>query len=242
MEPARSLMCPQCGSALPPPDAQRWSTCDYCGCTVRTSTTPADPADPTADEPQPLNLQPPKGWTVHDDGRTLTIQRRWFSWIVLFLIPFALFWNGIVFTFIGAALSGNAPIFFALFPLLHLAVGLGLIYFILALLFNRTRITLDAQALTVRHEPLPWRGNCQLDPLDIAQLYCKRRTHHTKNGTSYSYEVRFRTQQGQDVSLLRRLPNDEGALYLERLLEKQLGIRNEAVAGAWTARRAVADD
>lgn len=55
--------------------------------------------------------------------------------------------------FCAAALSD--PTHIDALPLLHLAVGVVMTYLVLALLFNRTTVTLDANVLSLRHGPLP---------------------------------------------------------------------------------------
>lgn len=82
----------------------------------------------------------PKGFTVDDLGGQLKITRRWFGPKIIALAFFALFWDGFMVVWYGIALW-NQIWFMALFGLLHLAVGLGITYYVLAGFVNRTFIT-----------------------------------------------------------------------------------------------------
>ncbi len=161
----------------------------------------------------------------------LSIQRRWFTWIVLFLIPFCIAWDCFMIFWYGMALGHDTPWIFKVFPIAHVAVGIGLTYFTLATLFNRTRIQVQSGMIRIRHSPIPWRGNQDLDANGVDQLFCKEKRHNGKNGPSYTYEVWAVLRDGTSCKILSTSMNEDQALYIEQKLEQALGIKDRPVAG-----------
>ena len=77
------------------------------------------------------------GFEVDEAGGAFRVRRRWFSWTVLFLVPFTLFWLGFLVFFAAMMLeAGVPPPFFALLAI-HGAVGVGLAYYTAALFLKR---------------------------------------------------------------------------------------------------------
>ncbi|MCB9635495.1 MAG: hypothetical protein H6721_25530 [Sandaracinus sp.] len=116
-------------------------------------------------------LVPPRGYAFEtpasgesmyrDDARgkkALVITRRWFRYVALFLLLFCIVWDGFLLTWYVGGLTQGAPFFFQIFPLVHVAVGIGLTYYTASLFLNRSRIELSAEHLNVSHGPLPWPG------------------------------------------------------------------------------------
>jgi len=62
----------------------------------------------------------------------------------------------------------GAPLLMFLFPLLHVAVGIGTMYSALTKLINKTIIDVYFGQLNIVHKPIPWiKGNTQLNQDDI---------------------------------------------------------------------------
>ena len=61
-------------------------------------------------------------------------------------------------------MTNGTPLIAFLLPIAHVAVGVGLTYYTLTRLMNRTRIEVSRDELTIRHGPLPWRGNMDAPP------------------------------------------------------------------------------
>jgi hypothetical protein len=166
--------------------------------------------------------------------RELTIQFRWFSFIAIFLVFFCVAWDGFMFFWYFTALSEGIVIM-ALFGILHLAVGVGLTYYTLSLFLNSTTIRATPEGISVSHGPLPipakFSGIRHLPASDIAQLYVKQEVSRGKNGTTYSYPVRAKLKNGDDILFLSSyiVQNDTTATRLEQELELFLGIRDYAV-------------
>jgi hypothetical protein len=198
---------------------------------------------------------------ITEDGQRLTW--RWFNpALAVFLIFFSVFWNGFLVIWYSIVLNmfhqpapaattgygasaasainpetasqGMAWIF-ATFPLLHVAVGLGMIYYTVSLFVNRTDILLENGSLEVRHGPLPWRGNRKLSQTAIAQLFvAKRLSHSQKSGTSEHFDLMVLDPEHIISPLLKNLPSLEHAKFVEQWVEQKLGIRNQSVEGEVT--------
>ena len=200
-------------------------------------------------EPQPheelIAVPRPAKLTATSDGLGLTLRWHWFRPYVFFLIPMAIFWNGVVFTFVSALspwplfFTGDAADLIAAFlctvPLLalpHLWVGLWLIYYSICLLVNQTTIHVNQGEVTVRHSPLPWRGNKTVMTDQITQLYTKEQRAWQRNREA-TYEVRYIDRANQHGKLLSGLASSEHALYVEQEIERFLGIVDRPVRGAY---------
>ncbi|MCB9596875.1 MAG: hypothetical protein H6719_29400 [Sandaracinaceae bacterium] len=155
----------------------------------------------------------------------LLLRRRWFSFQHIFLLFFCIAWDAfIVFWYTGVT-SGPAPWIFYVFPIAHVAVGVGLTYRTLAGLLNTTRIAITGGVLTVRHGPIPWLGNRELPVHTLRQLYVRRKTSRTKNGgQSTRWSVHAETDDRVDLQLLSGLESEEQARYVEWVIEDHLGI------------------
>lgn len=180
---------------------------------------------------------------VHESNNFLSIIVRWYSPMAFFLLFFSLFWNGFLVVWYSLALSGDGPLMMALFPLLHVGVGVFLAYYTACLFFNKTYIDVDANLLTVVHKPLPWwKGNRKLNTLDIRQLYVKENKSSSKNGTSYTYALRAKMNDGTDkeVLALDTLPSEQ-VLELEDKLERFMGINETPVTGEYGKSSVIAN-
>ncbi|HLL81650.1 MAG TPA: hypothetical protein VK420_03325, partial [Longimicrobium sp.] len=163
-------------------------------------------------------------------GGALRIERRWYAWTAIFLAFFCVFWFGFLAVWYLIAFSTGAWLLM-LFPLLHVAVGLFLAYFTVAMFVNTTEVVVADGVLTVRHGPVPWLGNRQIATGSLEQLYCEEHVSRTRNGTTITYSVRARGKDGRMVKLVSGLPERAQALYIEQEIERHLGIADRAVAG-----------
>jgi hypothetical protein len=171
-----------------------------------------------------MDLGLPDKLELHHRGSGIEIVRRWLGWQTVFLTAFAVFWCGFLFFWYSIALPMGNTIM-TLFPLIHVAVGVGLAYRALAGWVNTTRITVDQGRLSVRHGPLPWLGNKDLDASNLKQLYSGR------NSTTVTYEVRVITSNGRNEKVVSGLESSEQALYVEQEIERYFRIENAPVRG-----------
>ena len=183
-----------------------------------------------------MELGLPDKLELRNQGTGIEIVRKWFGWKVILTTAFAVFWCGFLFmwysmVFAFGNLFGRESAFMALFPLIHVAVGIGVSYTALAGWINKTRITVDQGRLSVRHGPLPWLGNKDLDGTTLKQLYSKEKISRGRNSTSVTYEVHALTSSGRNEKLLSGLETSEQALYIEQEIERYFRIEDAPVRG-----------
>lgn len=183
----------------------------------------------------------PRGLNLIENEYSLTIERKWFNYSYIFILVFCAFWDGILISFYAGMLTsftkdieGNIdlsmlPVLF--FPIIHVAVGVGLTYYGLSGLLNKTIINSSNGLLTVKHTPLPWFGNHKIDTANIRQLYCAEKTRHTKSGHYHVYDLNVILNDDKQIHLVKNLPELDQAVFLEENIEKYLNIKDEQVMG-----------
>ncbi|MFK7807836.1 MAG: DUF4178 domain-containing protein [Saprospiraceae bacterium] len=170
---------------------------------------------------------------IFETDHSLSIVLDWFSPVAYFLAFFCTIWCGFLVFWYSVVLVGGAPLIFALFPLLHVAVGVGLSYYTACLFKNKTYIDVDKDYLSVVHKPIPWwKGDQEISTTDIKQIYVKEKVSRNKNGTSVTYELRAKMTDGKDKSIfnLQSLESQQ-VTEIEERLELFMGITDQPVKG-----------
>ncbi len=172
----------------------------------------------------------------YEDQDVMAIEFKWFSPVAYFYLFFTIIWNVFLLFWYSLALGGGAPIVFVLFPLIHVAVGLYLIYFTTCQFINKTNIEIDDDYLTIRHSPIPWwQRNVEIPTSQINQLYVKEDKSQNKDGvTSYSYSLRAKLNDNTDKEILSvtGVENTQ-MLEIEAQLERFIGIIDQPVKGEY---------
>ena len=179
----------------------------------------------------PIDIGLPEKMSFTNHGTYIEFVRKWFGSKFVFLTGFVFIWNGFLYAFYGEIAGDNAELFVYLFPLIHVGVGLGLTYYVIAGWLNRTYVFADKQRIEVRHRPIPWIGARKIEALDLKQLYVKEKVSRSNNSSSHSYEVRAVTNSGKNIKILGGLEDQEQALFIEQEIEKHLKIKNAPVRG-----------
>ncbi|HKL87124.1 MAG TPA: hypothetical protein VJ861_12405 [Treponemataceae bacterium] len=182
----------------------------------------------------------PQSFKIIDEMGVLTIKRRWFNIKHPIMLFFSLFWNGfLVFWYSmlpnlideGGKIDYFVSVFY-LFPLIHVSVGIGLLYYALCGFFNHTSVVVERDKVLVRTGPLPWPGNRTLTSREVKQFYTQEVVSYTKNGyPTVSYKVNAILRNNSKVVFVQGLAAKDEGLFLERTLEERLFIRNESVEG-----------
>jgi len=172
----------------------------------------------------------PKGFSINYDHGALVITRRWFGPQVLFLTFFCVFWDGFLVVWYSIAISQGQWLMGA-FALLHTLVGIGLTYYLVCGYLNRTIIEVKRGTVDIRHVPLPVSKDVQIVSTEIAQLYTKRKIHRGEDSYSETYEVRMKTYDQKDRTLIDGLSAQDHALFVEQQIERYLGIADAPVGG-----------
>jgi len=225
-----ALQCPSCSSPLQlqgmDPDSGHIK-CSYCGALMVLPGTGPRPA--AFRERPPLPLPPRMELRLTPHG--VQISRRWFSVAVLFLIPFCLIWDGFLVVWYAMAFKGGAPVLFMVVPLIHVSIGLGLSYWTLASLINKTFISIERGELVITHSPLPWFGYRRIPGIMIDQIYAKCHVTHGKNGPRTDYQLWHVNSTGRHEKLHANNLTSDQALYLEQQIELALRIKDRGIPG-----------
>ena len=175
---------------------------------------------------------------VDRQGRRLLIRWRWFTPANLGMAVFCLAWDSfLIFWYSTAFHSRHTPWIMIVFPIGHLAVGVGLTYATLCGFLNHTTMEISPEGLTVRHGPLPSRGNRQLAASQIRQPFCERSVSRywnqksNRNNSAPTFNVSVILNDGTKVKLIRGLRELTDARYLERQIEIAMNIAPQTVAG-----------
>lgn len=240
-----ALTCRRCGAEIAGSEVHeslqvaRCSRCNTVMDLAARGPVPVSPSKIAASRPMtPL----PDRFDVTEDGVRLRIAWRWWNLVYVPLILFCMFWDGFLLLWYGIAFASlvggdtTGGILMFVFPLLHVAVGVGLTYSVLGGLFNSTTVEAGNGVLLIRHGPIPWRGNLDVATADLEQIFCRSRRIRRKNGYYYRYDVLAADREGRERVLLKGLEHPEQALYLEQKLEAFLGITDRPVSGEMARR------
>jgi hypothetical protein len=187
---------------------------------------------------EPLRAHPgvavalPDGFQLDDGGLERRISWRWFSWYAM---------RGIIFAAIF-----SVPVAFVLYAYLHstdkswpppvLAITLLLalppvatIYGLLAYIFNRTTIRVDATGVSVRHGPLLWLGAKRVSFADVDGVFSEREINDSSDssdGTIFQpkevFVVKLLLKSGKTRRLVTGLRAPDQALFIEQQIRKVL--------------------
>jgi hypothetical protein len=218
-----TLTCPSCGAKAKADPFTERLVCEYCGNEhiLRVENRPAL---------RPEIQQPANVW-VENDRQVARLIQRWFSLKYIPMAFFAIVWDSFLFFWYSTAFSTGAPWIMVVFPLAHVAVGIGITYSTIAGFINRTVLEVSRDEIGVWFEPLPWLGEKTLKTKEVKQFYCKEKVVQSKNGVQTQYELHVVTASNQQVKLLGNLDNPETALFFEQQLERWLKIADRPVSG-----------
>jgi len=167
---------------------------------------------------------------------SFSLVRRWYTRKYIFMAFFCVAWDSFLVFWYASVLThtrASGTLIAVLFPIAHVAVGIGISYSTLAGFLNRTTITVRNGTLSLLHGPLPWRGNRSLPLEEIDQLYCEQVVSSNSNdsSSSISYSVFARMKTGAALKLLSGLPEADQALFIEQAIETRVGIEDVPVGG-----------
>ncbi|MEZ5326002.1 MAG: hypothetical protein R3F19_13205 [Verrucomicrobiales bacterium] len=226
------LSCKNCGSQLKPESISaelNAARCTHCNALFAISLPQNQNTHAPRNGPRP-KAPMPKGFEVSDLGHDFILKRKWFSPALFFMLFFCIFWNGFMVVWHTIALSTGAW-FMSLFGIIHTAVGIGVAYGTLAGFMNTTEIKVGRGNLSLRHGPVPWKGNKEIPAHTVKQLYCKEKITNSKNGTHTRYSIEIILEGDKRDTLIKGLEEAEQALFVEQQLEERLGIKDQATPG-----------
>ncbi len=226
------LACEQCGAPISATNInidKAIAKCTQCGCVFSfeknlPSTEPAN---------EWIEVEMPDGIDVLHLASELTLYIKWSSAFNKFLIMFAAIWNSVVLLFVlVAVLTGQWIVL--LFISVHLAVAIGLTYYLIALRYNTTEISVTKLRIAIKHKPIwvPLYINREVGTFDVKQLFTTQYLAGKVNQQpQYAYEVKLLTKSDKTIRLVHSLKKSAQAKYIEQEIEKYLQIKNVHVEG-----------
>lgn len=226
-----TLTCPSCGASIQvTEDANRYK-CEYCG---NEHLIKMEAAAAVSLTPQRGLVPVPPGVSLEREKQTARIVQRWFSLKYVPMAFFCIAWDAFLIFWYGMAFSTNAPWIMIVFPIAHLAVGVGLTYSTLAGFINRTVLEVTKEDISIWFEPLPWMGEKTLKTADFKQFYSKENVSRGENGSTYTYQLFAVMKDGRSIKLLENLRSADMALFFEQQLETWLRIPDQQVPGEFS--------
>ncbi len=105
-------------------------------------------------------------------------------------------------------------------------------YYCLTKVLNTTEIQVNYNRIVIKHGPLPMERDLIIKRSDLTQLYVtKRRLAHRYYLYSSTYQVNAILSNQHVVTLVKGLYEPEQGLFIERKIEKFLGITDISVEG-----------
>jgi hypothetical protein len=233
--------CPKCGRPVPVDDVNLstgLARCRACNnlFNIAASVPPA-PAGAARTAPAATPLLPvSRRLHISEFAGVLRIHWRWFTPAYLFIAIFCVAWDSfLIFWYSMAFGSHHAPWIMKVFPIGHVAVGVGLTYTVLTGFLNATTVTAGQDSLTVRHGPLPWVGNRTLPAATIRQIHCEQRrsTNNRNYNSAVAYDLYATLSDGQRVKLLSGFTDPTEPRVIEQRIESHLRIANQPVVGEY---------
>jgi len=225
------ILCPTCRQVIPAEDINIKLAIAKCASCSTVFNFGGQVGSPEQTRRQRARVPMPKGIKVDESGPDLVIRRSWWTPVAIFLLFFCGTWDAFLVFWYFIAFTQHGPWIMIVFPVVHVAVGVGLTYSVLCYFLNSTSITVRGGVLKIRHGPLPWRGNCEILEADIDQIYCKLKERHGRRGTQTTYEDNAVLTDNRKVTLLASLEDEDQALFIEQALEEHVGITDRQVRG-----------
>jgi len=165
----------------------------------------------------------PEGFELIETAQGKLIRRKWFSWAVIPVIFFAIVWDGFLIFWYGMALAsdGKAPWIMILFPLGHVAVGVGITYFVICSFFNKTDILITSDEVGIITHPLPWPGNKRVPAHGIHDL---RVRHRFANRGQARFALMYVDGTNHERKLMSSISHHEQALFIEDKIREMLNL------------------
>lgn len=163
----------------------------------------------------------PEGLDLIPTPDGMIIRKVWLSWIIIPMGLFVLVWDSFLFVLYNAMLSDGWPGIMILFPSLHLAVGIGLTWYVLASLVNRTDIIVSSTSVRVTHRPAPWPGNKEVKAENISEILVRMRVG---NRGSRTWSVMYAGRARRERKLVAWIAQSDQAEFIARVIREVLGL------------------
>lgn len=180
------------------------------------------------------------GLTMRQEGVNLEIEKRWFNHYTIRKAVFAVIWLAFVgwMTWAWQTHSGARPFWpldsdhFGLATLIQaMLLGFGVVYAYrtAADWLNRTLVTVSREKLSIRHGPLPLRGNMIIAVSGIQHLQLKQSIWARRAGRGrppvHTHEVHAVLSDGRSKKLVGGFDTPVQALQFKQAIENYLALK-----------------
>lgn len=100
-----------------------------------------------------------------------------------------------------------------------------LTYVLLAGVINKTIIEINNNIISIKHIPLPWSGNKNINTGDIEKVYCKEHMEYSDK-FQLQYSINLMLKDKTTCKILSGIPYPEETLTAKEDIEKHLKILN----------------
>lgn len=227
------LSCPNCGADIQTKDVniQRLvAMCSQCN----TAFSFEDRLTSTSTRERPDVLLPP-GIEAYETAEEVDMVISWRQSGSSFLTFFTIVWNGFLIPFIVIAVTTGAWQML-LGISIHLLVGIGLLYNMIARFVNTTHVNVDRYRLLVDHRPLrmPFYKDRNISVSEIKQVFVEKYVSSKTNGRpNFAFRVSVALNSQRTVQLIRGLKHPDMAVYVEQQVERFLEIEDKPVEEEW---------
>lgn len=240
------LKCNNCGAALGEADIdfrRGTATCPFCGgrtslpAESSASVPPVGATTPPATATQPgvrRKVPRPDSVAYSETVGGIRLTYRWFTPALFFMLFFCIAWDGFLVFWYSMGIGFQGPnwpfaLLFFVFPIAHVAIGVGLTYTVIAGFLNRTQIEMTRDELSVTHVPVPWKGNKRIPAGNVEQLFSSL---NVGSKGAQMFAVNALLKDGRKEKLVAMLHEADEARYIERTIEDYFGWDHQPVAGA----------
>ena len=165
----------------------------------------------------------PEGLELINEADGITIRKVWLTWLIAPLAIFALVWDGFLFFWYAQALSQpNTPFMILFFPIAHIAVGVGITYYVVASLFNKTDVVISLSGIKVSTYPVPWFGNKEVKREEITDIIVRERIGNRNRRT---YAIMYVDFSRKERKLVASIPESDQAEFIAQTIRDATGIR-----------------
>lgn len=219
-----TLTCPSCGGRIKVSQNTTHYKCEFCKNEHIVSPDSRLAAGQKNKRPE---VAMPAGMIVDYGAQNLHLERRWFSMKYIPMAFFCIAWDAFLIFWYSMAFSMNPGWIFIVFPIAHVAVGVGLTYSTLAGFLNTTKVDVNSRTVSIAHGPLPWLGNRTIDTQSVKQFFTKEE----RGEKGSSFDLYLTTQDNKSIKLIDGLESADAGLFIEQQIESWLQIEDTPVAG-----------
>jgi hypothetical protein len=163
----------------------------------------------------------PEGLDLIPQADGVIIRKVWLRWWIAGLALFAVVWDAFLFFWYSqVARAPNTPWIAIVFPIGHVAVGVGVTYYVLAALVNKTDVMVSSAGVRVEIGPAPWMGNKVVKADEITDVLVRERSGYNRNQRRFN--VMYADRMRRERKLVTGFTESDQADFVAQVLRLSL--------------------